>query len=200
MDPVTVPPQTRGAEKTRPVARQTALGKAGRVEALEAKNGLLTTLEQEQGDEFLPGGGCFGYEEDAVAIEDVFAGEGEGFQTGITVGMQVLIQLVEDEGHATGLAEQAVELLAATDGIGGGQVGPFGFGGELPEDAVEQEAVGVGGEARAADEDSVEFLVQAIEEGLDTKPVSVVEEGDGGRGQAVEGGEGLRIFKGDGNE
>ena len=42
--------------------------------ALKAKDGLLVALEDEQGNELLPGGGCLGLEEDAVAMKDEFAG------------------------------------------------------------------------------------------------------------------------------
>jgi len=137
----------------------------------------LIALQQEQGDELLPGGGCIGLEEDAVAVEDVFAGGGEWVKIAITINHQVFIQGGEDEGHATGVVEQAVELLAATDGIGRGQLGPPGVGGELPEDAIQQEAIIKGDEAGLALEFGVEFLVQAVEHGMEELPVAVVEEG-----------------------
>lgn len=111
--------QGRQAEKTRDVARQAALGKGRQDEALEAKQGLLVALEQEQGDELLPGGRFIGLEEEAVAVEEIFAGGEEGFKIGIAIDMQVFVQELEDELHATGLAEICWTTLVALTGLYG---------------------------------------------------------------------------------
>ena len=144
-----------------------------------AQEGLLAALEEEQADELLPGGGTVRFKEDAVSIEDVFAGTGQIFEFGIPVDSQVFIEDVEQEGHATGLAELTVELLAAAEGVGFGQVCPFGTNGELPEDAIQQEAVRVGEAAGLARQGGIRFPVQALEQGLEVLPVAVVEEDRG---------------------
>jgi len=167
------------ALETRNVTGQTAQGKEGQYFALGAQEGLLRALEEEQTDELLPGGGTIGFEEDAVAIKDVFSRTGQILELGIPVDSQVFIEEVEQKGHAPGLAELAVEFLAAAEGVGFGQVCPFGSDGELPEDAIQQEAVRVGDGTGSARQGGVCFLMQALEQGLDVLPVAVVEEGRG---------------------
>lgn len=172
------------------ITGKAADGKGREDAALKTKDGFLVGLEDEKGNQFLPGGGNPGLEEDAVAMEDELAGSGEGFEVGITPGDEVFEQEVEDGDEETGVAELAVELLTAAEGVGIGQGRPSGGGGELPEDAIQQEAVGVGDGAGAAFEKGILFPVEAFKEGLEQAPVAVVEEGGRGGGQTAVGGEG----------
>jgi hypothetical protein len=150
----------------------------------------LSALEQEQGDEFLPGGGGFGEQEDTVAKEDKSAGSEKGFEVGVPVADQVFMQELEQMGHEAGPAELEVEFLATTQGVGFGQGRPFGGGGKLPEDAIQQEAVGVGDGAGPASEQGGLLLVEVFKEGLEHVPMTVVEEGSRGGGQSAVGVEG----------
>ena len=79
-----------------------------------------------------------------------FSGEGESFEVGVAAAGQVFGEDVQDASHTTGVAELAVELLAAAEGVGTGHFSPVGGGGELPEDAVEEETIGPGDEAGTA--------------------------------------------------
>jgi hypothetical protein len=56
-------------------------------------------------------------------------------------------------------------------------MGPPPASGELPEDAVEQEAVGPGDGAGLTLEAGVVFGVHAFDEVLEAEPMAVVEEG-----------------------
>ena len=60
-----------------------------------------------------------GLEEEAVAVEEIFAGGEEGFKIGIAIDMQVFVQELEDELHATGLAEICWTTLVALTGLYG---------------------------------------------------------------------------------
>jgi hypothetical protein len=138
--------------------------------ALEAAIIMLHALEQEKGSELLPGKLLIGGEDDPGTLEAKAALSDHFFESCAPRKMKVFIQLVVDGAHAAGFIQVMVELLAGTGttpparpGCEGVQVLPAETGGELPEDTVEEEAVG-GSEDMAAIYPS---LIQVVAEGGD---------------------------------
>ena len=114
---------------------------------LIAQEDTVGALEQEQADEPLPGVFAVGDIEYFGTPEHVIAIESHFLETEIAIFDEIFMQEGKDMTDATGLVEGLVEFLAAADGVGFGQTVPGTGGGELPENAIEQEAFGPGYEA-----------------------------------------------------
>ncbi len=117
------------------------------VEAVEAAGGAVHALEEQQGGELPPGEVLGAVERNAGAADAETIPVDELFER--EFGDQVGIEPVVDERQGTGMDEMVVVLLAGTctgdrAGLDGEavEVLPADAGGELPEDGVEQEAVG----------------------------------------------------------
>ena len=99
----------------------------------------------EQGDETLPGVFVVGDVEYFGAPDQVFPVDSHIFlDFGAKFG-EIFMQKGEDVTEATGLVEEAVEFLTATNGVGLGEFRPIAGGGEFPEDGIEQEALAARG-------------------------------------------------------
>ena len=144
-------------------------------------------LEQEQGDKTLPGVFAVGDVEDLGTPDHVIAIECHFLEAEIGMGGEVILEEGEEVTDATGPIEGLVEFLAAADWVGFGEFGPGAGGGKLPEDTIEQEALGPGDGTRGAPLfGGVTFLEGGGfigsdlpgDEGFEEKPLAVVEEGD----------------------
>ncbi len=144
-------------------------------------------MEQEQGYKTLPGVFAVGDVEDLGTPDHVITIERHFLEAEIGMDGEVILEEGEEVTDASGPIEGLVEFLAAADGVGFGEFGPGAGGGKLPEDAIEQEALGPGDGTRGAllfggvtflEGDGLNGGNLSGDEGFEQKPLTVVEEGD----------------------
>ena len=103
---------------------------------------MIGTLEQEQGGEFLPGEALAGGEEDAVVLDEEATLQNQIWEAGITIDVEVVVELVIDGAHTARPIEMMVELLTEARGVNDRQMAPGERGGKFQKDAVEEPAIG----------------------------------------------------------